>query len=67
MTTKKQHSPLPRSIRAKQVAVVCGCAVSTVWEWAKRPDFPRARKLGPQTTVWDLDEILAWRDAQAQA
>jgi predicted DNA-binding transcriptional regulator AlpA len=67
MTTKKQDTPPPKSVRAKQVAALLGVASSTVWVWAKRPDFPRARKLGPQTTIWDRDEVLAWRDAQMQA
>lgn len=66
MTTKKQDPTPPKSVRARQVAALLGISLATVWVWAKRPDFPRARKIGPQTTIWDRDEILAWRDAQVQ-
>jgi predicted DNA-binding transcriptional regulator AlpA len=58
-----QHS---KSLRPKQVAEFLGIGLSTVWVWAKRPDFPRARKIGPQVTVWDLHELMAWRESQAQ-
>ncbi len=66
MTTNKQDPTPPKSVRARQVAALLGISLATVWVWAKRPDFPRARKIGPQTTIWDRDEILAWRDAQVQ-
>ena len=70
MKTKKQEtappSPQPKSLRPRQVAELLGIGLSTVWVWAKRPDFPRSRKIGPQVTVWDRDELVAWRDAQVQ-
>lgn len=69
MKTKKQENAAPsqpKSLRPRQVADLLGIGLSTVWVWAKRPDFPRSRKIGPQVTVWDRDELIAWRDAQAQ-
>ena len=66
MKPNKQEAPQPKSLRARQVAALLGISLATVWVWAKRPDFPRSRKIGPQTTIWDRDEILAWRDAQVQ-
>lgn len=70
MKTKKQEtappSPQPKSLRPRQVAELLGIGLSTVWVWAKRPDFPRARKIGPQVTIFDRDELLAWRDGQVQ-
>jgi predicted DNA-binding transcriptional regulator AlpA len=43
-----------------------GIGESTFWRWAKeRHDFPKPIKLGPRTTVWPLDKLAAWRDAQA--
>ena len=66
MKTNKQENATPKSLRPRQVAELLGIGLSTVWVWAKRPDFPRARKIGPQVTVFDRDELVAWRDAQGQ-
>ena len=58
---------LNSSIRPKAAAEFLGIGVSTLWRWhAERPDFPRARKIGPRATVWDLNEIDAWLNAQEQ-
>lgn len=66
MKTNKQENAAPKSWRPRQVAEFLEIGLSTVWVWAKRPGFPRSRKIGPQVTVWDRDEIIAWRDAQGQ-
>jgi predicted DNA-binding transcriptional regulator AlpA len=45
-----------------------GIGESTFWRWAKeREGFPRARRIGPKTTVFDVAELIAWRDAQLAA
>lgn len=45
-----------------------GVGVSTFWRWAKeRPGFPKARKLSSRCTVFDVAELMAWRDAQMEA
>ncbi len=55
-----------RSVRPKQAAAYLGIALPTLWRWLKeRDDFPRPIKLGPRTTVWPLEKLAAWRDAQA--
>lgn len=55
-----------RSARPKQAAEFLGIGQSTLWRWAKeRRDFPKPRRLGLRTTVFDLGELLAWRDAQS--
>lgn len=55
------------SLRPRQAAEFLGIGESTFWRWAKeRPDFPRPIKLSPRTTVYPLDQLTAWRDAQAQ-
>ena len=62
------HKPATtnQSARPKHAAEFLGIGESTFWRWAKeRPDFPKPRKLGPRTTVFDLSELVAWRDAQA--
>lgn len=53
-----------RSVRARRGAEILGCGVSTYWRYAKRPDFPKSKKLSPRLTIWDEGELIAWRDAQ---
>ncbi len=61
MTLKSQ------SIRPKTAAELLGIGTSTFWRWAKeRTDFPKARKLSSRCTVFDVSELVAWRDAQAK-
>lgn len=56
-----------RALRAKEAAKALGIGESTFWRWAKeRSDFPHPIKLGPRTTVWPADRLIAWRDAQTQ-
>lgn len=56
-----------QSIRPKTAAELLGIGTSTFWRWAKeRSDFPRARRLSPRCTVFDVQEIINWRDAQAK-
>jgi prophage regulatory protein len=54
------------SLRPRQAADFLGIGESTFWRWAKeREDFPKPIRLGPRTTVFPLDKLTAWRDAQA--
>ncbi len=57
-----------QSVRAGAGARILGIGESTFWRWAKeREGFPRARRIGPKTTVFDVAELIAWRDAQLAA
>lgn len=57
-----------QSIRPKQAASLLGVGLATLYRWqASRPDMPRARKLGPRTTVYDRAELLAWLDMSPDA
>ena len=38
---------------------------ATVWRWVKEGRFPAPFKLGPNTTVWDLDAVDAHLARQA--
>ena len=54
-----------QSARPKDAASLLGVGVSTFWRWAKeRADFPKGRKLSSRCTVFDVSELVAWRDAQ---
>lgn len=51
------------SVRPAQAAQFFGVHISTIWRWvAERPDFPRPRKVGPRTTLFDSSELLAFRE-----
>lgn len=53
-----------KTARARQSAELLGIAQSTLWRWHReRHDFPRGRRLSPRCCVWDVAELLAWRDA----
>lgn len=56
-----------KSARPRQAAELLSIGVSTLWRFAKeRHDFPKPRKLSPRCTVFDVGELLSWRDAQGQ-
>ncbi|MBK8863536.1 MAG: AlpA family phage regulatory protein [Betaproteobacteria bacterium] len=38
---------------------------ATVWRWVAEGRFPPPFKLGPNTTVWDLDQVEAHLARQA--
>lgn len=57
-----------RSVRAKEAAKVLGVGVSTLWRWVKEVnDFPQPARLSARCTVFELDKLLAWRDAKLTA
>jgi predicted DNA-binding transcriptional regulator AlpA len=58
-STLQTHSP--RYGRPKETAARYRCGVSTLYAWVQTRDgFPRPRKLGPRTTVFDWDAIDAF-------
>lgn len=38
---------------------------ATWWRWVAEGKAPKSFKLGPNTTVWDLDEVDEWLAQQA--
>jgi len=40
------------------------CA-ATWWRWVREKKAPQPFKLGPNTTVWSVDELDAWDAKQA--
>lgn len=38
---------------------------ATIWRWVADGKFPKPFKLGPNTTVWDLDQVEAFLAQQA--
>lgn len=39
---------------------------ATWWRWCAEGKAPKSFKLGPNTTVWDLDEVEAFLAQQAE-
>lgn len=62
--TGKKIKPITGpSARPAQAAQLFSCHISSIWRWvADRPDFPRPRKVGPRTTVFDTAELIAFRE-----
>lgn len=55
-----------KSLRPKQAAEFLSIGRATLWRWSReRQDFPKARHLSARCTVFDLSELIAWRDAQS--
>lgn len=61
-TDLRQFDLLPRSAWTRQPMVEGMFSISapTVWRWVKQGILPRPRKLGPNTTAWNVGEL---RDA----
>ncbi|RYH71153.1 MAG: AlpA family phage regulatory protein [Alcaligenaceae bacterium] len=62
---QRSYSP-SRSTRPKGGADFLGIGLSTFWRWSReRHDFPKGIRLSARAVVFNLDELAAWRDAQA--
>ena len=62
MQTRADGSAV-RIIRPREVAQRLGVSATTLWRYAKRPDFPRAFRLGPNAVGavgFDERELEAW-------
>lgn len=54
-----------KSLRPKYAAEFLGIGRATLWRWVKeRADFPKPRRFSARCTVFDMDALAAWRDAQ---
>jgi prophage regulatory protein len=54
-----------KSYRPKQAAELLGVGIATIWRWAKeRSDFPKPIRLSARCTVFDGDQLTAWRNSQ---
>lgn len=62
MSQQPSRFPLNGNARAKQVAEYLGVHISTVWRWAKRPDFPQPKVLSDGITVWNAAKVRTWND-----
>lgn len=44
-------------VRLPVVVELYSTSPSNVWRWVKRGIIPQPKKLGPQTTVWNVGEL----------
>jgi predicted DNA-binding transcriptional regulator AlpA len=44
-------------VRFPVVATLYATSPSNVWRWVKDGRIPKPRKLGPQTTVWNVGDL----------
>ena len=57
-TTKE--ADLDRVIRPREIAVVTGLSLATIWRREKVGDFPRRRQISPGAVGWLASEVQAW-------
>jgi predicted DNA-binding transcriptional regulator AlpA len=63
---KRTPPPAERLARPAEVLQIYRISEATLWRWAKsRPAFPKARRQGPNHTVFSLDELDAFFAAEA--
>lgn len=49
-----------RYVRPKDLANHLSVSISTIWRYAKRPDFPMPVKLSEKVTAFNVDEVNEW-------
>lgn len=66
MQTNKPPQP-PAYLRLADMRTRYRVSGSTIWKWAADPQsgFPKPFKLGANTTVWRLTDLLEWEEKQA--
>ncbi|GAB1253670.1 helix-turn-helix transcriptional regulator [Desulfovibrio falkowii] len=55
--------PLEGFVRTKQVLQMFPIGRTTLWRKIRAGKFPKPRKLGPKTSVWDVAELRALKDS----
>lgn len=58
-TAEPSFDALPDAahVRLPVVALLYATSPSNVWRWVKEGRIPEPRKLGPQTTVWNVGDL----------
>jgi len=58
------HHGLSVSLRPAPAADALGVSKATLLRWEReKPDFPKPRRPTPRVTLYDRDELMAWRDS----
>ncbi len=64
-----QQATLPAEgfIRVNQLSQILGVAIVTCWRWSAQGRLPAPLKLSERVTVWRVESIREWMDAQGKA
>lgn len=57
-------TPPKAFLRVATIASMLDISKGQVWNMTKNGTFPAARKLSPQITVWDAEEVQNWINQQ---
>ena len=57
---KSTQQPLPRLMRAKELAEQFGVKINTLYVWAKRGHFPKPIRITPRSLAWRFDDVAKW-------
>ena len=63
----KQSPQTPAYLRLADMRTRYRVSGSTIWNWCKTNDLPAPHKLGANTTVWKLADLLAWEATRTTA
>ena len=59
--------PTEGFIRVNQLSQILGVAIVTCWRWSAQGRLPKPLKLSDRVTVWRVESIREWMDAQGKA
>lgn len=66
MQTKQTPQP-PAYLRLADMRTRYRVSGSTIWNWCKTNGLPAPLKLGANTTVWKLADLLQWEASRTSA
>lgn len=53
--------PAEGFVRLPQVLFMFPISRTNIWRMVKNGSFPQPKKIGPRTTVWDVQELREYR------
>jgi prophage regulatory protein len=53
--------------QAQLLGPILPIGATTLWRWVKQGKFPAPIKLSERVTVWRVEDVRAWMDAQQVA
>lgn len=63
----KQTLQTPAYLRLADMRARYRVSGSTIWNWCKTNGLPAPLKLGANTTVWKLADLLQWEASRTSA